>query len=876
MYILGIFAGNSVNIMKKLSFSVLLIIACTTLSYAQYSNFKWLRNVSQQTVRTYSDGLSAFYENGKWGFISKDGVVELSPKYDEVGDFHNGLCIVKEGEKYGVIDKKGKYVHPCTYISIENFDGDVAFAEKDGMKYYIYSNGKVQPLSSGKFEFHAYSDDYAKVKNTKNGKWGFADKKGVVRIDMKYDEVSDFENGHAVAKQGGKWYILNKMGDKRGTSIDFDAPYELFEGGAGYIKKGEALFLFDKGFTLSDIPYKEIYHTSNGFIRVRDQKGVYSYLNTDGASVMSINKYDACGDFSEDKAWVRKNGKYGYINTRGTLIIDTVFSYAEDFHNELAYVAVGQRQGVIKLSSSTDVIPEMEITNVSIVDNSGNGVVEVDEEFEISFTVKNGGKESLKGVYVSLSGDADQSAWFNYDDIKVEVGDVLPGESKVCTFKGVSNTSLISDNINLTLKGEADNLFQGVSSLLSFTSIGISACKPVLETFWVYTADHSPLVQGVEATLELSVKNEGTDMAKDVTISLNWPEGVTFSESVLSIPQIMAGETETITTKFTVNEDSVVVNKDFSMVAYIDEFTHKRKDVKYISFATGKRNVLTSTTSGLMAAAGQYAESNIPIVEEVKRESELVIGLTKRKETARNRFALVIGNEDYNSMKQEATYQPNVDFAVQDAETFAKYANNIMGVPENNIILLKNATLAQMKSNLDKISNLAKNDISDLELIVYYAGHGQVDGESKESYLIPVDVSITAPKSGIKLADFYSTLSSCNAKKTMVFLDACYSGVGRGIIIKPKETPVKGNLIVMTATSSTQRSMPYQEKNHGLFTYFLLKTLRDSSGDITVGKLFEEVQSTVKTNSVWINNSQQTPELINGPDIVEGWKNWTL
>jgi hypothetical protein len=52
--------------------------------------------------------------------------------------------------------------------------------------------------------------------------------------------------------------------------------------------------------------------------------------------------------------------------------------------------------------------------------------------------------------------------------------------------------------------------------------------------------------------------------------------------------------------------------------------------------------------------------------------------------------------------------------------------------------------------------------------------------------------------------------------------------------------------------------------------------MRDSSGDMTIGELFDEVQATVKTNSVWINNSQQTPELINGPNIVEGWKNWTL
>ena len=80
----------------------------------------------------------------------------------------------------------------------------------------------------------------------------------------------------------------------------------------------------------------------------------------------------------------------------------------------------------------------------------------------------------------------------------------------------------------------------------------------------------------------------------------------------------------------------------------------------------------------------------------------------------------------------------------------------------------------------------------------------------------------------------------------------------------------------MTATSSTQRSMPYHDKGHGMFTYFLLKTLKDSQGTISIGNLFEEVHSAVETNSIWINNMEQTPELLNGPDIKAGWKEWTF
>jgi hypothetical protein len=70
--------------------------------------------------------------------------------------------------------------------------------------------------------------------------------------------------------------------------------------------------------------------------------------------------------------------------------------------------------------------------------------------------------------------------------------------------------------------------------------------------------------------------------------------------------------------------------------------------------------------------------------------------------------------------------------------------------------------------------------------------------------------------------------------------------------------------------------MPYQEKSHGLFTYFLLKALKDGGSSMSIGQLYDQVSETVKTKSILINNAEQTPELINGPDIAPDWKNWVF
>ena len=70
--------------------------------------------------------------------------------------------------------------------------------------------------------------------------------------------------------------------------------------------------------------------------------------------------------------------------------------------------------------------------------------------------------------------------------------------------------------------------------------------------------------------------------------------------------------------------------------------------------------------------------------------------------------------------------------------------------------------------------------------------------------------------------------------------------------------------------------MPYQEKSHGLFTYYLLKTLKEGGQGMSIGDLFDQVSETVKTKSILINNSEQTPELLGGSGIAPDWRNWSF
>jgi len=248
-----------------------------------------------------------------------------------------------------------------------------------------------------------------------------------------------------------------------------------------------------------------------------------------------------------------------------------------------------------------------------------------------------------------------------------------------------------------------------------------------------------------------------------------------------------------------------------------------------------------------------------------------------------NRFALIIGNEDYSSFQQGLNSEVNVDFAVNDALIFHQYAIKTLGVPASNAILLTNARAIDIHKAIEKLALLAKSLNGKAELIFYYAGHGFPD-ENKEPYLIPVDVGGSDLRFAIKLTELYAKLTEYPSQRVTVFLDACFSGgarnqgliAARGVKIKPKTNDLTGNLVVFAASSGDQSSLPFSEKKHGMFTYHLLKKIQETKGDITYGVLYNYLQEQVGVKSLLINSKEQTPQINVSQAIVEGWKGWGL
>lgn len=254
-----------------------------------------------------------------------------------------------------------------------------------------------------------------------------------------------------------------------------------------------------------------------------------------------------------------------------------------------------------------------------------------------------------------------------------------------------------------------------------------------------------------------------------------------------------------------------------------------------------------------------------------KSDIDIDIPINSKQNT--NYFAVIIGNENYRN-------EIKVRYAINDAASVNDYFKKILGIPANNIHYIENATYGQMLSDIEWLNNVSKAFNGKSRIFYYYAGHGIPNEQTKSTYLLPTDGNSSITQTAIKIEDLYNKLTQYQTQSVTVFLDACFSGAaregtlaeGRGVKIKPKDDILKGNIVVFSAASGDETAHPYNEKQHGLFTYFLLKKIKESNGDLTFGELSEFVKTNVNQQSIILNQKSQTPQTNMSIELKQEWK----
>lgn len=183
---------------------------------------------------------------------------------------------------------------------------------------------------------------------------------------------------------------------------------------------------------------------------------------------------------------------------------------------------------------------------------------------------------------------------------------------------------------------------------------------------------------------------------------------------------------------------------------------------------------------------------------------------------------------------------PEADFADADAVLMRKYLVDVLGYQDANTATLLNEQAT--KSGFEKFfeSWLPNRVESGADVFVYFSGHGAPNPKTRDAYLVPYDGDPTyLDKTGYPLKRLYAELGKLPAGKVTVVLDSCFSGAGgrsvlakgaRPLMIVSPNEDIPANLAVLSAAGADQISYAYQDKGHGLFTYFFLKGVKAQAG----------------------------------------------
>lgn len=523
-------------------------------------------------------------------------------------------------------------------------------------------------------------------------------------------------------------------------------------------------------------------------------------------------------------------------------------------------------------------LPDLIIKEEKFIDENRNKIINANENCSISFKVENMGKGLAQNVKVRASLKSGDKLGVEFDEI-IDLGN-MPGETETEVSIPIKGTFNNQDGyVEFSIEVLEIRGFDAFPLEMKIETRAFSEPMVVVADAVFSTDDGGIIKLNYPINLKVLVQNIGAGVARDVRVrfELTGSNCIFLGDmDVFDFDFLHSGETReldflfTATRRYTQSEIPVQVDISESYSKYAKDTL---LNVGLEESLTAKNQVVisglsTSATDIQMASLTSDVDKNIPVVFAAKPF----------------RYALIIGNEDYSRYQRGLNSESNVEFARNDASVFKEYAQKVMGVEEKNLFFLTDATAGEMDQKIDLISKLAAKTAGEAEIIFYYAGHGLPDEASKEPYIMPVDVSGTNLSSAIKLADIYKQFGESGAKRISIFLDACFSGGGRdagllavrGVKVKPKNEVVSGSMVVFSASSGEQSSLPYKEEQHGMFTYFLLKKLKESKGNISYGDLTDFVKEKVSFESLRINNKEQDPAVQVSMSVGETWENWTI
>jgi len=180
----------------------------------------------------------------------------------------------------------------------------------------------------------------------KNGRYGYMSLTGELVVPCEYEYAFDFHNGVGIVQMDGKYGLVDTTGKVlipcQLSSVGFE-----FSDGLMYVRQGNTYGFVNAAGELV-IPYEwtRVFGFSEGLAFVKNEQTA-GYMDVNGNMVISGNWLAGYGFHEGLAAVCNEQYQWGFINTKGELVIPYLWGQADDFCNGVARVANQNQYGFI-------------------------------------------------------------------------------------------------------------------------------------------------------------------------------------------------------------------------------------------------------------------------------------------------------------------------------------------------------------------------------------------------------------------------------------------------------------------------------------------------------------------------------------------------
>lgn len=324
------------------------------LTTCQYDELVALEGI-KNTIKATKDG--------KIGLLNEEGQEILPNQYTEISnlgkDNKSGFIVKKEDGKYGIVDYANQTILEAKYEGIDKIYGSDLYVVKQAGKQTLIKKDGTEILKEG------YDEIKEILKNAENGiiyvkdgKYGIMKQSGEIAIPNEYEELKEAKSGILITKQGGKYGIMDLqrqtkiqpqytsitynekadiyIAEKEDFSNDIiDTTYTVKQTGVltdinddkGYLelKQGEEYKYYNFKFEEKNIT--EV-HTSNTLYKSK-KDGKYGFTDKNGKVIIDYIYDDATEQNTYGYAGIKKDGKWGSIDNKGNIVQEPIYNLDE-------------------------------------------------------------------------------------------------------------------------------------------------------------------------------------------------------------------------------------------------------------------------------------------------------------------------------------------------------------------------------------------------------------------------------------------------------------------------------------------------------------------------------------------------------------------